>query len=294
MHPNITFTQLRCFVAVAETSGFTSAAQRIHLTQSAVSQAIAGLEDALGAKLLTRTREGVVLTDMGEAALIEARALLAGAQRLAAVTRNSDKLAGATLRIGSVQSAAARLLPGWLKPFRALYPQAGITLHEGTDDEVTAWVLADAVDVGISGQAHPDLDNHIVANDDFVLVLPADHRLAKNASISLEALDGERAIFSGGGDDTQLATALMAAGAKPQVLFLARDNSTIFGMVREGIGLTIMPDLTLPDDTTGLAVRRLTPTLRRDLHASTHKSGLSPAGKAFMELLPIDTLNGST
>lgn len=292
MHPNITFTQLRCFVAVAETGGFTSAAQRIHLTQSAVSQAIAGLEDALGAKLLTRTREGVVLTDMGEAALIEARALLAGAQRLAAVTRTSDKLAGATLRIGSVQSAAARLLPGWLKPFRALYPEAGITLHEGTDDEVTAWVLANAVDVGISGQAHPDLDNHIVANDDFVLVLPANHRLAKNSSISLEALDGERAIFSGGGDDTQLAAALMAAGAKPQVLFLARDNSTIFGMVREGIGLTIMPDLTLPDDTTGLVVRRLTPTLRRDLHASTHKSGLSPAGKAFMELLPIDTLNG--
>ncbi|GLS17595.1 putative HTH-type transcriptional regulator YvbU [Labrys miyagiensis] len=293
MHPNITFTQLRCFVAVAETGGFTSAAQRIHLTQSAVSQAIAGLEDALGAKLLTRTREGVVLSDMGEAALIEARALLAGAQRLAAVTRTSDKLAGATLRIGSVQSAAARLLPGWLKPFRALYPQAGITLHEGTDDEVTAWVLADAVDVGISGQAHPDLDNHIVANDDFVLVLPANHRLAKNASISLEALDGERAIFSGGGDDTQLAAALMAVGAKPQVLFLARDNSTIFGMVREGIGLTIMPDLTLPDDTTGLAVRRLTPTLRRDLHASTHRSGLSPAGKAFMELLPIDSVNGS-
>jgi|EndMetStandDraft_6_1072998.scaffolds.fasta_scaffold62365_2 DNA-binding transcriptional LysR family regulator len=286
MHPNITFTQLRCFVAVAETGGFTSAAQRIHLTQSAVSQAIAGFEDALGAKLLTRTREGVVLTDMGEAALIEARTLLAGAQRLAAVTRSSDKLAGATLRIGSVQSAAARLLPGWLKPFRALYPQAGIILHEGVDQEVTDWVLADAVDVGISGFAHPDLDNHIVANDDFVLILPAAHRLAKNASIGLDAIEGERAIFSGGGGEDQLDRALAAAGAKPQVLFLARDNSTIFGMVREGIGLTIMPELSLPEDTTGLAVRRLTPTLRRDLHASTRKSGLSAAGQAFMELLP--------
>ncbi len=286
MHPNITFTQLRCFVAVAETGGFTSAAQRIHLTQSAVSQAIASLEDALDARLLTRTREGVVVTDMGEAALIEARALLAGAQRLAAVTRASDRLAGATLRIGSVQSAAARLLPGWLKPFRALYPQAGITLHEGTDQEVTDWVLANAVDVGISGTAHPDLDNHIVANDDFVLILPAAHRLAKNASIGLEAIDGERAIFSGGGGEEQLDQALAASGAKPQVLFLARDNSTIFGMVREGIGLTIMPELTLPEDITGLAVRRLTPTLRRDLHASTRKAGLSAAGQAFLELLP--------
>jgi DNA-binding transcriptional LysR family regulator len=286
MHPNITLTQLRCFVAVAETGGFTTAAQRIHLTQSAVSQAIAGFEDALGAKLLTRTREGVVLTDMGEAALIEARALLAGAQRLAAVTKASDALAGATLRIGSVQSAAARLLPGWLKPFRALYPQAGIILHEGTDHEVTNWVLADAVDVGISGSAHPDLDNHIVANDDFVLILPTNHRLAKNASIGLEAIDGERAIFSGGGDN-QLEEALAASGIKPQILFEARDNSTIFGMVREGIALTIMPDLTLPEDTTGLAVRRLTPTLRRDLHASTRKTRLSAAGRAFLELLPI-------
>lgn len=287
MHPNITFTQLRCFVAVAETGGFTTAAQRIHLTQSAVSQAIAGFEEALGAKLLTRTREGVVLTDIGETALIEARALLAGVQRLATVARASDALAGATLRIGSVQSAAAKLLPSWLKPFRALYPQAGIILHEGTDQEVTDWVLADAVDVGISGAAHPDLDNHVVANDDFVLILPAAHRLAKNASIGLDAVDGERTIFSGGGGETQLDEALAAAGAKPDVLFLARDNSTIFGMVREGIALTIMPDLTLPEDTTGLAVRRLTPTLRRDLHASTRKQGLSLAGRAFLDLLPI-------
>lgn len=287
MHPNITFTQLRCFVAAAETGGFTAAAQRIHLTQSAVSQAIAGLEDALGAKLLTRTRVGVKLTDLGEAALVEAQALLAGAQRLATIAQASDKLAGTTLRIGSVQSAAAKLLPGWLKPFRALYPRAGITLHLGTDEEVNDWVLADAVDVGISGEPHPELDSAIVANDDFVLILPAGHPLAKNASIGLEAIDGERAIFSGGGGNRQFEEALLAAGSKPNVLFLARDNATIFGMVREGIGLTVMPDLTLPDDTSGLAVRRLTPPLRRDLHASVRKQALSPAGQAFLELLPI-------
>ncbi|MDT3377286.1 LysR family transcriptional regulator [Labrys neptuniae] len=287
MHPNITFTQLRCFVAAAETGGFTAAAQRIHLTQSAVSQAIAGLEDALGAKLLIRTRVGVKLTDLGEAAFAEAQALLAGAQRLAAVTKASDKLSGTTLRIGSVQSAAARLLPGWLKPFRALYPQAGITLHLGTDEEVNDWVLADAVDIGISGEPHPDLDNTIVANDDFVLILPGGHPLAKNASIGLDAIDGERAIFSGGGGNRQLDDALAAARSKPNILFLVRDNATIFGMVREGIGLTVMPDLTLPDDTSGLAVRRLTPPLRRDLHASVRKQDISPAGRAFLELLPI-------
>ncbi|MFC2250750.1 LysR family transcriptional regulator [Labrys portucalensis] len=287
MHPNITFTQLRCFVAAAETGGFTAAAQRIHLTQSAVSQAIAGLEDALGAKLLIRTRVGVKLTDLGEAAFAEAQALLAGAQRLAAVTKASDKLSGTTLRIGSVQSAAARLLPGWLKPFRALYPQAGITLHLGTDEEVNDWVLADAVDIGISGEPHPDLDNTIVANDDFMLILPGGHPLAKNASIGLDAIDGERAIFPGGGGNRQLDDALAAARSKPNILFLVRDNATIFGMVREGIGLTVMPDLTLPDDTSGLAVRRLTPPLRRDLHASVRKQDISPAGRAFLELLPI-------
>jgi DNA-binding transcriptional LysR family regulator len=287
MHPNITFTQLRCFVAVVETGSFTAAAQRINLTQSAVSQAVAGLEDALGAKLLSRTRDGIVTTDLGEAALIEARALLAGAVRLAAVTRASDALAGTTLRVGSVQSAAAKLLPGWLKPFRALYPQAGITLHEGVDQEVTDWVLAGAVDIGIGGIAHPDLANHLVANDDFVLVLPADHRLAKRASIGLEALEGERAILSGGGSEKQLDEAFGALGIRPDVLFLARDNSTIFGMVREGIGLTVMPELAIPDDITGLAVRRLTPTLRRDLHASVRKEGPSAAGQAFLDLLPI-------
>ena len=120
-----------------------------------------------------------------------------------------------------------------------------------------------------------------------MLILPGGHPLAKNASIGLDAIDGERAIFSGGGGNRQLDDALAAARSKPNILFLVRDNATIFGMVREGIGLTVMPDLTLPDDTSGLAVRRLTPPLRRDLHASVRKQDISPAGRAFLELLPI-------
>jgi len=83
----------------------------------------------------------------------------------------------------------------------------------------------------------------------------------------------------GGGGEKQLDEAFGALGIRPDVLFLARDNSTIFGMVREGIGLTVMPELTIPDDITGLAVRR------RDTDPAPRPARIRPQGRPERRLV---------
>lgn len=291
MTPNVTLVQLRCFSGVVEHGGFTVAADRLCLSQSAVSQAVAGLERALGATLLLRSRDGLALTTAGAAALVETRAVLAAVARLGTCRGLADKLSG-TLRIGVVQSAAIRLLPSWLRRLRAEHPGIAVTLYEGTDPEVTAWVQAGVVEIGITSRTHPELAARPVYSDDYLVVVPIDHELASRASLPLSALDGQRMLLSGGGCETLIQELLTAAASHPEIACLVRDNATLLSMVREGLGLTIMPELAL-DDSRGVVAIPLRPNLRRILHAVTLPAEtLHPVATAFLTLIESSAAAG--
>jgi len=176
--------QLRCFRAVAEQGGFTAAADHLCMSQSAVSQAVALLERTLGVPLLLRGRDGATVTTAGAAALAEARAALAVVERLAACTASPRTLSG-LLRVGVVQSAAVRLLPGWLRRLRAGHPGIRVALYEGKDTEIMDWVLAGVVEVGVTSRTHADLVAQAVFEDDYVVVVPDGHALAGQGSVSL-------------------------------------------------------------------------------------------------------------
>ena len=284
MFPNISVVQLRCFRGVAEQGSFTAAADHLCMSQSAVSQAVALLERTLGVPLLLRGRDGATLTTAGAAALAEARAALAAVERLAACTASPRTLSG-TLRVGVVQSAAVRLLPGWLRRLRAGHPGIRVALYEGRDTEIMDWVLAGVVEVGVTSRTHADLVAQAVFEDDYVAVVPDGHALAVQGSISLQQLHSQRMLLSGGGCETLIEELLAAAGSHPEIMCLVRDNATLANMVREGLGLTIMPELALPENRDGLRVLRLRPILRRTLHLLTRPpDALGPVAMAFADV----------
>ena len=290
MFPNISIVQLRCFRGVAEQGSFTAAANHLCLSQSAVSQAVAGLERTLNTSLLVRGREGVTLTASGIAALAETRVALAAIERIATSTNSAAPLSG-SLRVGVVQSAAIRLLPGWMRRLRAEHPGIVITLYEGTDPEVTAWVLAGVVEIGITSRTHPDLMAKPVYQDDYVVVVPTGHPLAQHGSIGLNELDGERMLLSGGGCETLIEELLKAAASNPDIVCIVRDNATLVSMIREGLGLTIMPELALPVACDGVQLIRLRPNLRRTLHVITRPhEALGPVIMAFLDLIHAPTI----
>ncbi|CAH1653126.1 LysR family transcriptional regulator [Chelatococcus asaccharovorans] len=288
MFPNVTLTQLRCFSGVAEQGSFTAAADRLHLTQSAVSQNVAALEKALQARLVVRMRGELSMTAAGQRALAEVRLALSAVERLGAVTSSPTALRGA-LRLGVVQSAAVRLLPGWIRRLRAAHPEVTVTLYEGTDPEVLDWVLAGIAEIGIASRKHTQLEAREVFADNFVVVVPTGHPFERRGNIELAELDGQRMLMSGGGCETMIEQLLTAANCRPDVVCMVRDNTTLCGMVREGLGLTIMPELALPGDKTGLEVVALRPRLRRVLNLlSPPEAALGPIATAFAALLAGD------
>ena len=290
MFPNVTLVQLRSFQSVAELGSFTLAADRLCLSQSAVSQAVAGLERMLGAQMFARGREGVSLTAAGTAVLSEVRLALAAVERLAICARSTAPLSG-SLRVGVVQSAAIQLFPAWVRKLRNAHPAVTISLYEGTDPEVLAWVASGVTEVGIASRTHLGLEALPVFKDNYVVLLPKGHPLAGRRAINLRDLNGHRMVQSGGGCETLIEELLMAADSHPQIICLVRDNSTLVSMVREGIGLTIIPELAIPADQNVLDIVGLQPVLPRTLHLLT--KAYESLGPLAAEFLKIATASGN-
>ncbi len=148
---NITLRQLQAFVAVAELGGFTAAAERLHVTQSALSVMIRGLEGELGLRLFDRTTRTVALTDAGrelyplaEKTLEDLSSAVAHSRELADVRRGRVTIAATTL-------VSSMLLPRAIARFGDAYPGIRVALRDGASPaQIAAMVAGSQVDIGIA------------------------------------------------------------------------------------------------------------------------------------------------
>lgn len=148
MLPGMELRQLRYFVAVAETSNISRAAQKIFLTQPALSRQIKSLEDEIGQCLLERSAHSIRLTPAGDALLSEARELLQRAD----VMLERVRAAGQTvrLRVGYAPSLASGLLSGAVENFAQKHPAARVELFDLSTKEMLAGLEGDTLDVALS------------------------------------------------------------------------------------------------------------------------------------------------
>lgn len=262
----MTWTQLAVFSKVVEMGSFTRAAEVLHMSQSAVSHAIAGLETECGMPLLIRDRkQGIVVTDFGRRVLEPMRVILNRVAQIEQEAAAAQGLEAGTIRIGSFPSASARLLPQIVRVFEKQHPYITMVLFEGTDQEVTEWLQDRVIDVGFAAQSTPSPDTIPLTQDKMVVVLPKGHVLGEHDSVSIESLVDHPFIMSTGGCEPLIEEAFGPSQCRPSIKFAVRDMDTILNMVREGLGITIVPALSLPDTTPHILVKNLHPTIWRYL-----------------------------
>lgn len=280
----MTLLQLEVFVAVVDAGGFTRAADKLNMSQSGVSHTIAALEAELGMPLLIRNRKGVQLTEVGETVLIHAREMLNRMEQIRQTAAAAAGLQIGTLRIGSFPSASAKLLPGILRRFRDRYPKIAWTMFEGDYDEVREWILGGAVDAALL--PHPDeaLETAPLLEDELVAVLPASHSMSSEHELTWAAMAGEPFIMPKAGCDLLVSHAFTQQGLHPNIHFEVSDNETIVTMVREGLGVTIVPRLTLPEQLDRLHICSLSPKVHRHIGVAVRSfADASPAVHAFVK-----------
>lgn len=281
-------SQLQSFVALAEMGSFTEAAYAINLTQSAVSHALSALESELGVMLLERNRKGVVaLTDAGQKILPHARALLAQAEAIEQEAKAAHGETAGKLRLGSMASLVPpRLLAGLLTCFQKRYPEMKVVLFEGAMHEVGEWIEKSIIDVGFVVLPAPGITSTSITIDELCVIVPPKHRLRTREAVKPTELREEGFIM----EKTQCALRLLErAGLESDktrslIRYQASDSTTILAMVREGLGITLMPRKMLPKKLEGVIALSLDPPQPLQIGLAVRSQAAASRGaKLFVE-----------
>ena len=181
----MTLTQLEVFSQVAELRGFTSAALRLGISQSAVSHALKGLEQELGVELLRRHQGQVELTDIGAQLLQRARAMLGLADTLRQEAADARGMKRGTLRIGSFgPTSSTKLLPALLARYRLAHPGIRVQVDEGPDRQVLQWLEERRIDVGFVVLPQERFDTFALVEDQMVACSPSVTRCASSRPLN--------------------------------------------------------------------------------------------------------------
>lgn len=244
----MTLTELRYLVNLDKERHFGRAAERSYVSQPTLSVALKKLEDELGVTLFERNRGEARPTPVGERIIEQARRVLAEARLVEDIARSGGDEMNGALRLGAIYTVAPYLLPGlvpWLRSSAPLMPlviEENFTarlLEQLRDNDLDVAILALPIDLqGLS--AWP------VYDEEFVVVLPADHRWAAEKNIAAKKLAEEKLLLLGAGHcfREQVISAcpkcVNADGAGPQPQ-TGSSLETIRHMVVSGLGITVLP-----------------------------------------------------
>ncbi len=296
---DMTLHQLRAVVAVHDAGSFTAAAQRLLVAQSSLSRTVAEVERRVGAALFERTTRRLEPTAAGREFVAAARRAVAAVE--AELRHVEGFLAGRTgrVRIATLPSLAAILLPGVVSTFRRSRPEVELSIEDALSDEVLHRVRSGAADLAVTVvSAVPDpLDDLAVtpvATDRFCCVMPPGHRFGGRVAMTWAELAGEPFIaFDATTSIRQHVDAsLAAAGVVPRQVVAARNIAAVAGLVAADLGVSVVPGLVLPlMGFAGVAhaVLEEPAAHRRMAVVRAGSRPLAPAAAAFVEVLTDPT-----
>ena len=235
---------LRSLSEVARRGAITEAARALHLTQPALSRRIQVLEQEFGTPLLTRSRKGVRLTEMGKLVESEGRALVERLERLKSEVGAHLRLEQGTVRIGGGATAVSFLLPGLIRGFRKRHPEIHFQVKEAGSREIELDVLREDLELGLVTlpAQSKELEVTPLGRDPIVLVAARGHPLAKRRRVPAEALENMPLIgFEAGSMIRRLIDdALAAASVTVDVVMELRSIQSILRMVALNLGLAFV------------------------------------------------------
>jgi DNA-binding transcriptional LysR family regulator len=249
---------LNLFRHVADAGSITHGAERAHLALAAASTRIRRMEEALGAALLVRTRQGVTPTQAGRTLLQHARTILRQADRLREdLGAYAGGLAG-QIRVLSNTNALTEFLPEALSSFLSAHPHVGVDLEERLSDEIVGLIAEGVADLGIiAGTVDPgSLETFPFRRDRFVLVVARNHPLARRSKIAFaQVLDHDFVgLDRASALQRFLADKAARAGQPLRLRVQLRSFDAVCRLVECDVGIGIVPETTARWATRAMAI----------------------------------------
>ena len=281
---------LRAFITAAELRSFAAAAKSLHLSLPAFSRRISNLEARLGVRLFDRTTRSIELTLLGARFVREIATVVDDLDRSVLGLRDAAELEAGDVTIGCVFSAVHHFMPTVIRSYRERHPNVLVRIIEQGADGVFASVKHGEADFGINyiGMQESDVDFTPLLKEPYVLACRADHDLGARRSVrwdELAAWDQVR-VSQASRNRIFIDQALAELPPLPRPVCEVRHVSTLIGLVEAGLGVAIVPKLTVPPRPATVVGVPLEPTVTRTL-GIIRRAGrtLSPAADAFAKLL---------
>jgi DNA-binding transcriptional LysR family regulator len=280
--------QLEYLIAVAEEANFTRAAQRVHISQSGVSAQIRQLEHDLGATLIDRSGRTATLTQAGDAAVKEAREILASAAALRQAVEEVTGLLGGRLTVGMVTACTITALFDALAAFHRAHPRVAITLVEDNSATLVERLRADTLDVALIGAAVESpagLEAHPIVSERLVAAAVKDHPLSERTRLTLNDLTGLPLICmpAGTGIRTVFEDSCLSRGLKLEVALEASAAGTVMDLAARGLGVAVVSETIAAAHSDRLWSAVLDDAETPALLALIWKPTPSPAAAAFLD-----------
>ena len=256
-HGDMTLTELKYIVAVAREKHFGRAAEACHVSQPTLSLAIKKLEEELDVKLFERSASEVAVTALGEEIVRQAQGVLEQAAEIKEIAkRGKDPLAG-PIRLGVIYTIGPYLLPDLVREVIRAVPQMPLMLHENLTVKLLEMLRNGEIDCAILAEPFPDAGLAVAPlyDEPFMAAVPASHPLAARATVTAEELKSETMLLLGAGhcfrDHVLEVCPEFARFANHtdgiRKTFEGSSLETIKHMVAAGMGMTLVPRLSVPD-----------------------------------------------
>lgn len=293
MTNQIELRHLLYFAALSRELHYRKAAERLHISQSALSQQIKQLESILKVDLFERTNRRVALTEVGQLFFRDAMQVLT---KLELAGRNLERWkAGNTgqIGIGFVASAMESILPDLLKRFHHDCPHIGFNLHELSNHDQHAALIGETLDLGFMRTNHlpDDFASRQVYTETFSLVLPANHAITAETFTDIGQFRTEPFILFPNDQSQlyyqQIISLCADQGFMPIVAHKSIHAPTIFRLVENGMGLSIIPSSLATSDNRPIRFIELKNIPQRTaLYAVWRKENHNPVLPYLLEMLP--------
>ncbi len=242
--------QLEAFISVAELHSFSKAAERMHLTQSAISKRIATLENYLHIALFERFGQRIQLTEAGKTLLPDAREILDKVSEMKQHSAMSQQIISGKLRIATSHHIGLYRLPGILQRFVKKYPDVQLDMHF-TDSEIAYEEVSQGLfDLAVATlPQHPNavIETTPLWQDELVIMFAKNHAMHKHHSLNAEILADYSAILPDEDTFTRriIDDVFKDSGIACQLAFTTNYLETIKVMVEAGLGWSVLPKIML-------------------------------------------------
>jgi LysR family cys regulon transcriptional activator len=242
--------------AVRRNLNLTETARALHTSQPGVSKAIIELEEELGVEIFARHGKRLKrVTEPGQHVLKSIEMIMREVGNLQRIGEQYSAQDSGTLSIATTHTQARYVLPQPVARLREAFPKVNVSLHQGSPDQVARMLIDEVAEIGIATESLAQYDELVTLpcyEWQHMLVMPADHPLARQKNITLEELAGQPLItyhpsFTG---RTKIDEAFAAKRLHPRIALEAIDSDVIKTYVRLGLGVGIVAEMALRDDGT--------------------------------------------